>query len=336
MPRRSAVSLEDVAARDNLEVAFWLGARGKRHRPEVARFAASFERELDDLRQRILAAELPEGTLTTFEIRDPKPRLIHAPCFRHRVLHHALMRQLEPTIERSLVFDTYACIPGRGTLAAVERAQQHARRYTWYVKTDIAAYFASIEHERLLGDLARRFKHPGVLALCRRIIEAHHSAPGRGLPIGALTSQHFANLYLSPLDRLLLEQLRVDGMVRYMDDTLWWAPSRAQARQQLREVVTFLGRERGLEVKGNWQINRSERGIPFCGFRVFPGALRLSQRRRRRYRAARSRWETAYRQGMISAAELQRGYLSALAITAHADATAWRRRELQRRPACDA
>ncbi len=336
MPRRSPISLADVAAGDNLALAFWRSAKGKRARPEVIEFAANLDVELARLRQQILAAELPEGAMDVFEIRDPKPRIIHAPCFRQRVLHHALMALLGPVIERSLVADSFACIKDRGTLAAVLRAQTHARRRPWYVKIDIAAYFASIEHARLLDDLRRRFKNAGVLRLCERILAQHHTTPGRGLPIGALTSQHFANLYLGPLDRFLLETLRVGAMVRYMDDTLWWGRSVGEVRRQLGQTIEFVERERGLTVKPNWQINRCTRGIPFCGFRVFPHALRLSQRRRRRYRLARSGWESAYRTGSIDAFQLQRGYASALAITLHADAHEWRRQQLAGRPPPDA
>jgi hypothetical protein len=326
------VSLSDVAAWDNLAAAFWRAARGKRHRPEVRRYAADLDTNLASLRRRILAAELPEGAMEVFEIHDPKRRTIHAPCFPHRVLHHAFMHHLAPVIERSLVADTFACIPGRGTLAAVLRAQAHARRYPWYAKIDVAAYFASIDHMRLLADLHRRFKDRGVLLLCQRIIEQHHTAPGRGLPIGALTSQCFANLYLAGLDRVLLERLGARAMVRYMDDSAWWAADRQTARGQLDEVIDHLAEARGLAIKPTWQINRSTHGLRLCGFRVLPWSLRLSQRRRRRYRRARARWETLYQRGTIDANALQRGYDSALAITAHADAVRFRRLELERRP----
>ncbi len=332
MPRRSAISLADVAAWDNLARAFWRAAKGKRQRPDVVAFASKLDTELACLRGQILAAELPAGAMEVFEIRDPKPRTIHAPCFSQRVLHHALMGLLGPVIERCLVADTFACIVNRGTHAAVFRAREHAQHRAWFVKIDIASYFASIEHVRLLDDLRRRFKHPGVLRLCERILDQHHTSAGRGLPIGALTSQHFANLYLGPLDRFLLEHLRVGAMVRYMDDTLWWGRERAELRPQLDEVVAFLAETRGLTVKANWQINRSMHGIPFCGFRVYPYGLRLSQRRQRRYRRARRMWESAYRAGSIDARGLQRGYSSALAITAQADAELWRQRDLERRP----
>jgi len=336
MAKRSALTLEDIADWDNLCRAVWRAGRGKRSRPEVRRFRASLDSELRGLRAQILSATVPADAPLVFEVRDPKRRTIHAPSFRHRVLHHALMAKLGPVIQRSLVDDTFACIEGRGTLAAVHRAQAHTGRHPWYVKIDIAGYFASIPHFRLRLDLERRFKNRGVLRLCDAILAGFQTAPGRGLPIGALTSQHFANAYLGPLDRFLLETLKVRGMVRYMDDTVWWCDSRAEAMAQFERVTAFVEAERGLSLKAGTQINRSEHGVTLCGFRVRPRELRLSQRRRRRYRIARRRAELAYRVGEIDAQQLQARYAAALAITAHAQAQRWRRAELNRRPTVDA
>ncbi len=336
MPRRSTVSLDDVAALDNLARAFGEAAAGKRTRPEVQRFAVPLEAQLAELRQDILAGRAPDGRYCEFRVFDPKPRRVLAPAFRDRVLHHALMGVMAPVLDRALVADTFACRPGKGSLAAVLWARQHSRRFPWYVKADIRAYFAHVDHAVLRALLARRFKDPRLLALCARILERTPDGPGRGLPIGALTSQHFANTYLDGLDRFLLEQLRVPAYVRYMDDFVWWCPSRDAARASLRAVRDYVARERRLEVKDGAIIQRSDRGLPFLGFRIGPRAFRLSRRRRRRYRAARERWEGAFAAGLISAPTLQAGYAAARAITAHADAAAWRRAELARQPALDA
>ena len=156
-----------------------------------------------------------------FRILDPKPRLIHAPGFPDRVLHHAIMAHAGPVLDRGLVDDTYACRTGKGTLAAVQRACAQAGRFAWFAQIDIRAYFASIGHERLLALLQRRFRDRDLLALLRRIVGAHQPTAGCGLPIGTLTSQYFANFYLNGLDRLLLEHMRVRGYVRYLDDAVW-------------------------------------------------------------------------------------------------------------------
>ena len=338
MPRRSAIGLADIAHLGTLAPAFHEAARGKRERDDVRAFAADLDGQLSRLGDDILAGRVPDGRWTSFRIFDPKPRRILAPAFRDRVLHHALMAHMGPVLERALVDDTFACRPGRGTLAAVLRAQHHVRRFPWYVKADMRAYFASIDHQCLRTILERRFKDPGLLALCDRILARTPDPPGRGLPIGALTSQHFANSYLDGLDRFLLEGLRVHvrGLVRYMDDVVWFCDSHATARETLARATEFATRERGLEIKPDARIARSTEGLSFLGFRILPGPLRLSLRRRRRYREARGRWESAFARGEVSARALQSGYASALAITAHTGAVAWRRAELSRRPPLDA
>jgi hypothetical protein len=338
MPKRSAIGLAEVAAWPNLLSAAWRAAKGRRDRPVVQAFMGALDVRLARLQRSILDGLAPAAAdrWTVFKIHDPKPRRIVAPCFDDRVLHHALMAQVGPVLDRALIADTFACREGQGSLAAVYRAQDALRRWPWVVKTDVRAYFASIDHERLYADvLARRFKRPALLALCRRILARWAGSLGRGLPIGALTSQYFANSYLDVVDRFACEQLRLRRYVRYMDDLLWWCASKAQARETFRQVRGFALAHRGLQLKPT-QIACSAAGVSFLGYRVTPGALRLSQRRRRRYRAARLRWEQRYLEGEIDASELQRGYASALAITRHTDATQWRAEQLRRSPTVDA
>ncbi|MCF1182036.1 RNA-dependent DNA polymerase [Marichromatium gracile] len=330
--KRSPVGLDAIADWHNLSAAFHRAALGKRSRPEVQHFAAHLEPELVRLRRDILAGTVAVGKARRFRIHDPKPRLIHAPCFRERVLHHALMAHVGPVLDRALIDDTYACRVGKGTLAAVHRAQHHTRRWPWWAKIDIRAYFASIDHQILKGLLACRFKDAGLLQLMGRIIDAHADTPGTGLPIGALTSQQFANFYLAGLDRRLLEGCRVRGYVRYMDDIVWWGDDREMVRVALAEARAFAAERLALRVKEPTQVGRSALGLSLCGYRIFPGCLRLSRRRKRRYAECRRQWEAAYAAGLIDICALQAGYASALAITWHADAAAWRREQLRRVP----
>jgi hypothetical protein len=336
VPRRSPLDLPAIADLHSLGLAFWQASRGKRLRPDVLQYAAQLDDNLAHLRDAILEERAPEGRWTSFEIRDPKRRRILAPCFADRILHHAMMIHMAPVLDRALVADTFACRPGKGSLAAVLRAQQHLRRFPWFVKADVRAYFASVDHQLMRGVLRRRFKAPRLLALCDRILTRTPDPAGRGLPIGALTSQHFANSYLDALDRYLLEALRVRGLVRYMDDVVWWCDSREEARATLDAVRSFAAHERLLELKADARIGRSGDGLPFLGFRILPGTRRLSLRRRRRYALARARWERGFSKGEIGALGLQAGYDAALSIMAHANATGFRRAELSRRPPIDA
>ena len=353
MPRRSPLSLEDLATLDNLALAFERASRGKRRQPDVLAFAHHLERSLEQLGHAIRNETVHVGRFRSFRIFDPKPRVIHAPVFEERVLHHAVMNLVGPILDRSLVDDTYACRTGKGALAAVHRAQSHLRRYHFYVKVDMRRYFASIDQERLLALLARRFKNPGLLRLFGRILGGFQSqAPaaesvsdgtraivGRGrlgLPIGALTSQHFANAYLSPLDRFLLEESGAAAMVRYMDDAVAWCHDRAEAKALLEAIESFVTERLGLTLHPRRFVQRSTQGLSFLGYRIWPDALKPSRRRRRRYRKARARWEGAYATGAIDAYQLQMGYASADAILKPSHSLSFRRRDLAARPPVEA
>jgi RNA-directed DNA polymerase len=331
--RRVRVDLAEIAAIPSLAEATARAARGKRDRPEVRAFLDRLEESLDTLAQSILHGTAPRGEYRRFRIMDPKPRTIHAACFQDRVLHHAVMLHAGPVLERAMTDGSFACRPGKGALAAVQAVQSRLQRFPWYVKIDVSGYFEHIDHAILLQLLAQRFKGADFLDLLGRIVAGYESAPGKGLPIGSLTSQYFANDYLDGLDRLLLERLGARAQVRYMDDVLWWCDGREQARATLAAVGDWLDRERLLQIKDPPQINRSCHGVSFCGYRVQRGALLLNRRRRQRYQARRAHWEDAWRAGEIDSTGLQRGYDAVRAIAIHADSRTWRCNELARHPA---
>lgn len=231
-----------------------------------------------------------------------------------------------------MVDDSFACRVGKGTLAAVRRTQEHVRRFAWYSKMDVRSYFADVDHEALKAVLRRRFRDARLTALLFRIVNGFRTAPGKGLPIGSLTSQWFANYYLNALDRFLLERRRVSGYVRYMDDFVIWGTSREAMREHVQATREFLRDHLALTLKEPPQTNRSERGVTICGYRVHSGTILLAQSRKRRFRLAVRRWEELYRDGRISATECQRGMDVALAIVAHAATQGWRRRIFAARP----
>lgn len=330
--QRSSLSIAEVADLHNLAAAFHAAARGKRGRGDVEAFRGNLDRELASMQAGLLNGTIPLGRMRCFHIRDPKPRIIHAPCFQERVLHQAVMARVGPVLDRALVFDTYACRVGKGTLAAVQRVQVHAGRSPWYAQIDIRSYFTNIRHAVLLGQLERIFKDRGLLTLLARIVGTYETSPGRGLPIGALSSQHFANFHLSEVDRLLLEHCRVRGFVRYMDDLIWWGGDRMAVRAALAVAASYLADRMGLEVKPPALVGRSKDGIMFCGYRILPDRLLLSRRRKRRYRTLRAAAETGWLKGLTDGPGLQSAYGAALALTAHTHSAGWRRGELRRHP----
>lgn len=330
--KRHCITLAEIAATDNLMLAVWKAARGKRHRPDVIQFATQLDQHLKQLAHDILQGHVPYARYREFYIHDPKKRLIHAACFEDRVLHHAIMNLAEPVFERTLVPTTYACRPHKGVHRAAAQVQTNLQRYPWYVKTDISGYFPSIDHAILYDLLQRRFKGNDFLHLLWRIIDSYHAQPEKGLPIGALTSQHFANHYLDGADHFLWEQIKVKAQVRYMDDTLFWCNSRAEAHDKLAALHDYLQIERKLQLKPNSQINRSVIGVSYCGYRILPSAILLSRRKRQRYQQLRQQWEQAWQAGQITELALQQAYHAIHAMTLHADSLAWRKQNLQLYP----
>jgi RNA-directed DNA polymerase len=325
--QRDAINLHDLAGRDNLLLATWKAARAKRTRPAVARFLADLDNQLDRLAQNILHERVPLGRMRRFVIHDPKRRIITAACFADRVLHHAILNQAEPRFERMLVDSCYACRPGKGVHAAALAVQRNLQRWPWLVQVDVNGYFPSIDHGILKVLLASRFKGDGFLALLGRIIDQGATdTPGRGLPIGALTSQHFANAYLDAADRLLLAHREVRAHVRYMDDIVWWCPTRAAALATLDELHAFLWQERRLRLKPAAHIGQSAQGLAFCGYRVRQGVVLASSRKLSRYRAGLARVRAAMDNGVASTLQAQRAYDALLASLADAQTLAFRRR----------
>lgn len=196
--------LARIAEPDNLREAYLRAARGKRDRRDVIEFGCGLEERLREMRDQLLEGTVPLGGYRQFTVHDPKDRVITVAPFAQRVLHHAVMGVCEPYFERRLIDHCYACRKGKGRLAALETARRHCRRLPYFLKLDIRKYFDSVDHSRLVCDLHRLSKDTALLRLLEGIVNSFETAPGCGLPIGNLTSQHFANLYLGPLDRHVL------------------------------------------------------------------------------------------------------------------------------------
>jgi retron-type reverse transcriptase len=234
---------DKVVAFDTLYRAFVAASVGKRDRPEVRGFEYHLETRLWQMREELEMGTYRWGAYRRFVICDPKRREIRAAPFRDRVMHHALFDVLDPIVRRRLITDTYACIPGRGTHRAVTRYRQfaRARRGRGYVlQCDVKSYFASVDHEVLMGALAGCVADARLLALLQSLIEHGAEQAGRGMPIGNLTSQMFANLYLDPLDHFVKETLRVRHYIRYMDDFIVLVDTGDAARGCLQAIEAFV------------------------------------------------------------------------------------------------
>lgn len=322
--------MEAIAEPANLRLAFWKAAKSKRAKADCRAFQERLEENVASLRAELLSGSVAVGEYHTFTIYDPKERTICAASFRERVLHHALMNVCELVLERAAIFDSYACRKGRGQQVAVRRATGYARQNGWFLKMDIRKYFDSIDQEVLRGLLARKFKDAGVLEVFDRILATYQTAPGQGLPIGNLTSQHFANYYLAPLDRFIKEGLQCRSYVRYMDDFVVWGETAAELREVWRRVEDFLTTELKLELKSNVMLNRTERGMDFLGYRIFPRDLRLAKRSKRRFASKFRAYEREHREGVWSELELQQRMTALIAFTLPCRSRGFRRNVIER------
>lgn len=261
-------------------------ALGKRHQPEVARFLMDRERLCLRLRDLLRRGAFTPGAPRSFPLFDPKPRTITVLPFVDRVVHHALCAVAEPHFERFAIFDSYACRTGKGQHAAISRALRFARCSPWAWKGDIAAFFASIPHDPLLALVRRRLPCAKLCDSIERIVRALPTAPGRGLPIGSLTSQHLANLYLGLLDHHVKDDLGVRRYLRYMDDFVLFG-ERAQVQVWRDDVAAFVEGRMGLRLSARGcQMAPLRDGVPLLGWRIYPALLRLRPDRLRHFRAA--------------------------------------------------
>ena len=326
--KRSGHLFEQVADFHALIAAAKRAARGKGASLSAASFLFNMEGEILRLQREMSDGSYRPLSYRTFYISDPKPRTISAADFRDRVAHHALCAVLEPLFERAAIFDSYACRPGKGSHRAVRRAQEFSRRFGRFLKLDIRKFFETVDHDVLKAGLRRLVKDRRLLELAGRIIA--HGAPGspsgKGLPIGNLTSQHFANHYLTPLDHFIKETLRAPGYVRYMDDFLLFSDSKSFLRDAHERIRDFVERDLKLGLKFEATVHAPvSEGIPFLGMRLWPRAIRLdTSGKRRLIRALRSGAEDLAT-GRLVEVDLAASLRSRLGHAEHADTLGLRR-----------
>ena len=287
----------ELYAWDNLLLAYHRASKGKRGQPNVAAFEHRLEDNLLDLQVELRSHTYRPGPYNSFYIHEPKRRLISAAPFRDRVVHHALCNLIEPIFERTFIADSYANRVGKGTHCALNRAQELARCYPYVLQCDIRQFFPSIDHAILYGILARKLPDPDVLWLIEGILDSGRGVLSeeyemvyfhgddlfavnrpRGLPIGNLTSQFWANVYLNPFDHFVKRTLHCQGYIRYVDDFLLFAAEKATLWRWKEAVQTRLAQVR-LTIHPETHPHPVTEGIPFLGFTIFPQRRRLKRRK---------------------------------------------------------
>ncbi|HBG07698.1 MAG: hypothetical protein A2075_09245 [Geobacteraceae bacterium GWC2_58_44] len=319
-----------VASFETLYNAYRAASRGRRYTESVLRYRQHLEENIITALNQLIWKQWSPSRFKEFYVFDPKKRLISAPPFKDRVVHHALIGVIAPLFEKKFIPDSYACRVGKGTHAAKERVEAFAAtaRKSWgeyYVlKGDIASYFHSIDRRVLLQLVERTISDRDVLWLVKRIVEC--DGDRKGIPIGALTSQLFANLYLDALDHHLKDYLGVKMYVRYMDDFVVVHQKKARLKELLAEIDCFITDRLHLRLNPKTEIFKSgaqsDHAIDFCGYRVWPG---FTKPRKSTVMAARKRFRklsTLYRKGKVDLSRISASAASFAGYMKHCNGTA--------------
>jgi len=283
---------------ENLFLAYQKAKKGKSSKAPVADFMRVREDELFALQNELQSKTYLPGAYHSFYIHDPKRRLISAAPFRDRVVHHALCNIIEPIFEPMFIFDSYANRVGKGTHAALDRAQKFSRSHRYVLQCDVKQFFPAVDHAILFQILARRIADNDVLWLIDRILQSGWGVLSevyemnyfvgddlfamnrpRGLPIGNLTSQFWANVYLNVLDQYVKRELKCKAYIRYVDDFLLFGNDKQVLHEALGMIIQKLAELRLTLHENSAQVFPINTGIPFLGFRVYPEYRRLKSRR---------------------------------------------------------
>ena len=303
MVTQVAGTYADLYAWENLYAAWRKAARGKRGRGAAAAFEYRLEDNLLRLQEELAAETYRPGAYASFTIHEPKRRLISAAPFRDRIVHHALCRIIEPAFERSFIEHSYANRVGRGTHRALDQCQRWARRYPYVLQCDLRQFFPSIDHAILRRTLHRRIQDGGIRRLVDAILASGAGVlaeeyemvyfPGydlfaanrpRGLPIGNLTSQFWANCYLSPFDHFITRELGCSAYLRYVDDFLLFGDNKADLWRWRDALLARLADLRLTVHEASAQVKPVTHGIPFLGFVLYPERRLLKRRKGIAYR----------------------------------------------------
>jgi len=327
---------------ENLLKAARQAQKGKRFQRNVLAFNYNLEKELQRIRQELASQTYRPGHYRTFEIMEPKRRMISAAPYRDRVVHHALCNIIAPIFERTFINDSYANRMGYGTHRALRRFTEFARSSRYILQGDVKKYFPSIDHEILKEVIRRKIKCQETLWLIETIIDNSNEQelaieyfPGdelmtpftrrRGLPIGNLTSQFFANVYLNGFDHFVKEHLKTKKYLRYVDDIALFADDfgfLAEARLAIEDYLAGI-RLKIHPIKS--QLFETCLGATFVGFRVLPTQIRVRSENLRRARRRVQQLQTNYASGVMTWQQVDQSIQSWLAHLHHG--TTWHLRQ---------
>ncbi len=337
----------ELCSYENLELAFKKARKRKTKKDYVIEFEANLENNLLQLKNELQTFSYQPLPLTNFVVRDPKTRKISASHFRDRVVHHAICNMIEPIFEPRFIYDSFANRKGKGTHKAIKRFEYFLGKVGinrksvppphevdenyvsgFALKADIRHYFDSVDHQILLEILRNRIKDTEVIWLIKRILEHHKSeVPEKGMPLGNITSQIFANIYLNELDQFVKHKLKAEYYLRYVDDFIILHLDRTTLECWQAEISIFLRKRLDLELHPEKsRVIPLRKGITLLGFRVFYQYKLLKKSNARRIWKRLERFRQKYEEGEMDRKEVVRSLEGWLAYASFADSYNFRRR----------
>lgn len=309
----------DVHTWENLYYAYRKAAKGKRSRRPAAEFEFRLEDNLVGLQDELADESYRPGAYVNFTIHEPKRRLISAAPFRDRVVHHALCTVIEPAFERSFIHHSYANRVEKGTHRAIDQAQRWMQRYPYVLQCDVRQFFPSIDHRILQRTLNRHIQDAGIRRLIALILSSGENVLSeeyemvyfakddlfavnrpRGLPIGNLTSQFWANCYMNPFDHFVTRELGCRAYLRYVDDFLLFADDKRTLWAWRDAIIERLACLRLTLHEDKAQVRPVTEGVRFLGFVIYPSHRRLLRRKGINYRRKLDKMVAGYRHGRVS------------------------------------
>lgn len=325
--KRHGYLFDKICSFENLLIASKKAQKGKRFKTSTGLFNLELENELIILREQLQNQTYRMGEYKQFYIHDPKKRLISAAPYRDRVVQHALCNVIEPLFDRTFIDDSYACRKDKGSHKAVDRFTEFSRKNAYVLKCDIKSYFASIEHDALCRLILKKIKDPQALRLIKLIID---STPSPGIPIGNLTSQIFANLYLGGLDHYLKEDVKCKYYIRYMDDLIIFDNDKSRLNKWKELIREYL---RSLKLKlheNKCQVFPTRKGVDFLGYKIYPTHRLVIKDNIRRLRKRLKKYFMLFLEGGITGDKIICSMQSWLGYALYADSYNLRRRLLMR------
>lgn len=274
MPKRINHIFQEQITFTKLLEAHQKTKKGKRFKKQVIEFEIDLETNLLEIGKQLLKGEYEFSEYFEFTIYEPKERKIKTLSYRDRIVQTWYVENfLKPYFMPQFIQDSYACIEGKGTHKALEKMQNYLRKANrkqeeiWVLKCDIRKFFFNINRNLLFSLIKRKIKDKNFLEFTKKII--FYDKEKIGIPIGNYTSQFFANIYMNELDKYIKEQLKIEYMVRYMDDFVLLLKSKKQAKEMLEKIENFLAEKLELQLNSKTAYFKEKQGINFCGFRIW-------------------------------------------------------------------